>query len=437
MTVEKVQVIVGNIIHCKGKFEVQVLDRGFIIFQGSKMLAIGEEADLSNTKMKLNLNANFEKTILKSSQIIIPGLIDTHIHAPQYPNCGLGYDKPLLEWLDTYTYKLEKQYRDQDFSKKAFKGVVKKTIDHGTTTACYFGSMFNKTTEILVDTVIEYGQRALVGKLNMTTLAPDDYIEKPKESISNTIDFIRFVESKKTLLVKPIITPRFALSLDMDSMKELGKIAQKEKLHIQSHIAENTDEVNSVQSKFQMPYADVYDKANLLTSKTILAHGIYLSNTELKLLAERKTSISHCPESNTCLKSGLCDVRRLLDFGLEVGLGTDVSGGPSPSIVRAMRAALDVSIHLSFQEKCYVPLTYEDVFYLATLGGAKALSMDAEIGSFQPGKQFDALIVDMDVDNCSADHILNCSPLELLQKFIYTGDDRNIVNVYVAGTVIK
>ncbi|XP_072379403.1 guanine deaminase [Diabrotica undecimpunctata] len=435
MRTDNVQVIVGNIIHCSDRFNVQLINNGFIIIAGSKILGIGTESDLSETVTRLKLK-NFSTRLLKKSQILIPGLVDTHIHAPQYPNCGLGYDMPLLDWLNNYTYKLERKYKDLEFSRRVYTTLVQKTLSHGTTTACYFGCLFNSSTNVLVDTVIEHRQRALIGKINMTHLAPDDYIETPEESISNTKEFINYVLSKESNLVKPIITPRFALSVDMALMKELGVLAKYHNLHVQTHISENVDEVALVQSQYKMNYAKVYDQANLLTEKTILAHGIYLSDEEIKLIAQRGTSISHCPDSNICLKSGICNVRKLLDNGVKVGLGTDVSGGASPSIIKVMKSCLDSSIVSSFQDKTYKPFNYEEVFYLATLGGSEALALSNTIGNFQVNKEFDALIVDMDIDNGS-DYLIEYEPKEILQKFIYTGDDRNIVSVYVAGELVK
>ncbi|KAJ8978753.1 hypothetical protein NQ317_002158 [Molorchus minor] len=398
-----------------------------------EILAIGQATHLEQAKNINQIsNDDVENIVLTKTQILIPGLIDTHIHAPQYPNCGLGYDKPLLEWLDHYTYKLEKKIPRSRTIQES-----RKTLDHGTTTSCYFGSLFYDSSMILVDAAIKHGQRALIGKINMTTLAPDDYVETPEESLSCTKKFIEDVQAKQNKLVQPIITPRFALSLDMDLMAELGQLAKQHGLHIQTHIAENVDELKMVEEKYRMPYATVYDKANLLTPKTVLAHGIYLTDDEVNLIVKRGTSIAHCPDSNTCLKSGLCDVRRLQAAGVKVGLGTDVAGGSSPSIVRTMKAALDTSVHISFREKNYQPLDYTDVFYLATLGGAEALALEEEIGNFAIGKDFDALIVDMDAEGSSVDFLLHCSPRELLQKFIYYGDDKNIKSVFVAGKSVK
>ncbi|VEN37697.1 unnamed protein product [Callosobruchus maculatus] len=430
--------VLGRIVHCLRRELIEVIQEGFVIVGDSKIVATGKKEDLEQARAQhLADEQDVMVVMLSDRQLLIPGLVDSHIHAPQYPNCGLGYDKPLLDWLQAYTYKLERKYRDLEYSKKVFNAVVRKTLNHGTTTACYFASMFEDASMILVDAVIEHGQRAFVGKINMTTLAPDDYKETPEETIKLTRKFIEAVRSKNCDLVEPIITPRFALSLEMDSMVELGHLVKEYDVNVQTHISENQDEVKEVNKKYGIQYANVYDEAGLLTPKTVLAHGIYLSDEELSLLRQRGSSVSHCPDSNTCLKSGMCDVRRLFNFGIKVGLGTDVSGGPSPSIVSAMRSALATSINLSFSQKNYKPLNYMDVFYLATLGGAEALSLDHKIGNFEVGKEFDALVVDMGAENCNTDMLLDCSPLELLQKFIYTGDDRNISNVFVAGKSVK
>ncbi|KAF7284512.1 hypothetical protein GWI33_022099 [Rhynchophorus ferrugineus] len=434
---EKVRLFIGNIFHSPEKLQVQLLEGGFVAVKDRKIIAVGDADALKNELNRFENEYDVEKVTLKASQVLVPGFVDTHIHAPQYPNCGLGYDKTLLDWLNLYTFELERKYRDLELAEKVFDSVVKKSIEHGTTTACYFGSLFADATIVLADAVEKYGQRALVGKINMTQCTFDDYRETEQESLDNTIRFVENVLSRKNDLVQPIITPRFALSVDIEHMTKLSEIAKTYDLHIQSHVSENKDEIALIHDIYDLPYAEVYDKANILTKKTVLAHGIYLSDDELKLILERDTAISHCPDSNTCIKSGLCDVRRFMECGIKVGLGTDISGGFSPSIRQAMKSALDVSIHISFNRDNYEPLTYKDVFYLATLGGAEALAMDDKIGNFEPGKEFDALIIDVDIKDGQIDYLIDCSPWEVLQKFIYSGDDRNILEVYVSGRKLK
>ncbi|PNF20937.1 hypothetical protein B7P43_G10556 [Cryptotermes secundus] len=342
---------------------------------------------------------------LNEGEFVMPGFVDTHIHAPQYPNAGLGYDKQLLDWLTTYTFPLEKKYVDVDFAIGVYESVVRKTLASGTTTATYFATIHYESSLFLADIVERLGQRAFIGKVNMNHGTPEGYGEHIYDSFTCTEQYIRNIQCKRNELVQPIITPRFALNCDMQLMMLLGELAAKYNVHIQ----------------------------------TVLAHGIHLSDDELKVLAARGTSISHCPNSNTSLKSGLCDVRRLLDTGIKVGLGTDVSGGYSISILNAIRSALQTSTHIFFkkhQGSGYIPLSYHEAFYLATLGGAKALSVDDKTGNFKVGKDFDALIVNMRKPG-PIDILDKTDIKDLIQKFLYTGDDRNISKVYVAGRQVK
>lgn len=285
------------------------------------------------------------------------------------------------------------------------------------------------------------------------------------DSIRDNIELIEYVVGLKSDLVAPIITPRFAITCSMELMKELAKLATKYNLNIQSHISENIDEIKFTLELFPgfEYYAEVYDEAGLLTNRTIMAHSVHLYDEEMKLFATRGTSVAHCPNSNTNLKSGLCDVKRLIANNLKVGLGTDISGGNMISILDAMRAALEVSQHLNIMKKQeivgtgritaddeknqnYVPLDYKQALFLATLGGAQALSLDQKVGNFVIGKEFDALLVDAYVGrtdkfempkamtaNLTADDKFQ----QLIQKFVYTGDDRNILKVFVKGRQVK
>lgn len=311
--------------------------------------------------------------------------------------------------------------------------------------------------------------------------------ETTEESVSENMEFIRQVQELNCDLVRPIVTPRFAISCDMPLMKQLAALAKRDNLNIQTHISESVSEVEFACSLFQTDsYSAIYDEAGLLTDKCVLAHGVHLTDSELTLISARGASIAHCPTSNTNLRSGLCDVQRIMSHGIAVGLGTDVSGGSSASIKAAMKDALDVSHHLNFikkqdiqgtgriagadlpQNSSYNPMNYKNALYLATLGGAKggslelralidrvlpldllstslflALALDNKIGNFAPGKDFDALLVDISADPLDFDAVTNPANrapeerlLELLQKFIYTGDDRNIRQVFVRGVKV-
>ncbi|KAF5304833.1 hypothetical protein FQR65_LT07850 [Abscondita terminalis] len=394
MSESAIKIIVGNIIHCSKPFVVDVIENGFIAVQDSKIKEVGKKTELEDFKKK-NSNATIEETILNDSQVLIPGFIDTHIHASQYLNLGLGLNKPLLQWLDENTFPLEKQFKDPKFAKKAYEAVVKRTLSNGTTTASYYATIHTDSSLILADVAIEHGQRALIGKVNMTQNSPSDYIETSQSTLEDTKLFIKGIIEKNSTLVQPVLTPRFAISLTFDDMKELGKLAEEHKLRIQTHMCESKGEIEQVVQIFGKEYGQVYLETGLLTNKSIIAHLVHVSQSELERLGKQKSSVAHCPSSNYNLRSGICDVKRLVKAGLNVGLGSDISGGSNVGIVGEMRYAMIASTTLSFEKDNYEPVNYADAFYLATLGGAKTLTLDNVVGNFDVGKEFDALIIDI------------------------------------------
>lgn len=249
-------------------------------------------------------------------------------------------------------------------------------------------------------------------------------------------------------LVRPIVTPRFAPSCSHATAASLGKLAAayNPPLHIQTHIAENTAEVDLVRATFPdaSSYADVYDGFGLLTRRTILAHGIYLSPDERALIRARGAKISHCPASNSALGSGICPVRTLLDENITVGLGTDVSGGYSASVLEAVRQACLVSRLRTGpdgkERTGRETLSVEEGLYLGTRGGAEVVDMAADIGGFEPGMFFDAQMIRLggkagpvgQVDLFGWE-----SWKEKVHKWVWSGDDRNVKDVWVMGQPVK
>lgn len=451
----------GPIVHSKSLNELETIENGFIAVKRGKIVAIGDQLKMPKEYLK-----SYPVTKLSATQFLMPGFIDCHIHAPQYPNIGLGLDLPLLQWLETYTFPLEAAYKDNEFAAHVYEAVVRRTINCGTTLASYFATNYRESSVILAKQAIKQGQRALIGKVCSNTSSPDYYVENTIDSLHETEAFVHDIMNLNSSLVRPIITPRFAVSCTRELMNGLGDLASKYDLHIQSHLSENCGEVKTVKQLFKADtYTSVYEDAKLLTNKCIMAHGVHLEDQELIMLKQHGTSVAHCPTSNTKLRSGLCDVRRLLNAGVKVGLGTDVSGGHNASMLVAIQDALNVSLSLNIIKKqnilgtgrvaqpeanCnlrYEPLDYKHAFYLATLGGANALSYDDKCGNFEVGKDFDALLVDTSVDpldffnipasvnqNSKAKH----SHLDkMVQRFLYAGDDRNIEKVFIAGKQVK
>ncbi|XP_071643222.1 guanine deaminase [Temnothorax longispinosus] len=441
------QVYIGALICIDDNEELIIKENAAVFVEDGKIIRVmenpqtsqqGIDDDISDF-LTIFLADDDEVNILSREQFMIPGFIDGHTHAVQFPNLGLGYSKCLLEWLENYTFPLEREYIDTKFAEQVFEAVVKQTVKMGTTTACYFASLYAEASTILARKAAKLGQRAFIGKVNMNAPRDDGYCESTEKSIKETVAFIKSIERIGSPLVRPVITPRFALSCDMELMQELAKIAKEQDLHIQTHVSENKDEIAAVEAAFpnQPSYTAVYDAAGLLTNKTVLAHGVHLADSELAILKERGTAVIHCPSSNTYLKSGLCDVQRLKANSIKVGLGTDVSGGASYSILDEMRSVLRVSNCLSLTRDNYTPLSYKDAFYMATLGGARALSIEDKVGNFMAGKEFDALIVDLNVKDSLLNNFRKYTLEENFQRFIYSGDERNIVSVYVSGRKIK
>lgn len=385
-------------------------------------------------------------------------LKDTHIHASQYPNAGVFGSSTLLDWLETYTFPLESSYGEEQKAQTIYSKVISRTLSHGTTTAAYYATIHVPATNLLASLCYQRGQRAFIGRVCMDnpSFCPDYYRDaSPEESISateETIAYIRKLDPKGSL-VAPIVTPRFPPTCSPAALTALGKLAASYNppLHIQTHISENKNEVSLVHELFpdSHSYADVYDSHGLLTPRTILGHAVHLTPEERTLIQSRQAKIAHCPASNSALGSGHCPVRTLLDDGITVGLGTDVSGGYSPSILESTRQACLVSRLISSQSSSSSGrenLSIEEALYLATRGGARVVDMADQIGGFDEGMLWDAQLIELggtvendqdeEEDTGNVDVFGWESWEEKIAKWAWNGDDRNVKKVWVNGRLV-
>jgi len=343
---------------------------------------------------------------------------------------------------------MESSLSETNKARRVYTSFVNRTLSHGTTTCCYYATKDLSTTNLLATICHSLGQRAYIGRVCMDSLSPDYYrdesVEFGVQASQDSIKFIRELDPSGAL-VNPIITPRFAPSCTAPYLKALGSLATETGAHIQTHISENKPEIQLVQELFpdSKSYADVYDTAGLLTPKTILAHAVHLSEEERVLCKERGAKISHCPASNTALTSGCAPVRELLDAGLTVGLGTDVSGGFSPSILEECRQAIWVSRFVAMGNGDAAKLSTEEALYLATRGGAAVVGMEEKIGGFGVGMEWDAQMVRLGVVNGEGEN--GQGPVDVfgweswedrVNKWVYSGDDRNTVGVWVKGRLV-
>ncbi|KAK9371308.1 hypothetical protein V1509DRAFT_22155 [Lipomyces kononenkoae] len=378
-----------------------------------------------------------------SASFFFPGFFDTHIHASQYPNVGLFGKTTLLDWLNTYTFPLESSFADLKVADSVYSRVIARTLGNGTTTAAYYATVHTASTNRLADLALSAGQRAFIGRCCMDANSPDYYCDKSLEEAQvATLDVIEHIKKidPSHNIVCPILTPRFAASCTKELLSWLGKLATDTKLPVQTHISENLLEVELVKNMhpFGNSYADVYDKCGLLGDRTILAHAVHLTDDERVLIAKRGSGVAHCPASNSALTSGETRVKLLLDAGVKVGLGTDVSGGFTPSILHTARQALLVSRHLSMEGDESHKLSIEEVLYLATVGGANVCGLGNKLGNFLPGKKWDAQLITLDCKDSPVDIF----PWErqkhedLVAKWLFNGDDRNVTKVWVDGKLV-
>ncbi|CDU26340.1 related to guanine deaminase [Sporisorium scitamineum] len=588
-------------------------------------------------------HGQYKLTRLPPGSFLCSGFIDTHTHACQVPNIGLGQQYELLDWLQHVTFPRERRFQDARYARKTYESVVQRLIDSGTTTACYYATLHLEASKILAEICNERGQRAFVGKCQMDRNSPIDYIEKnASQSIEDTKEFVRFTRglrpygqppdvsspsmspadlhssspemdasiarlsatmdelmsptgskppsdaggspssakvtpavkslsstSKSSFpvvrqassssirsaresgtstpsrqrerelnnaLVQPILTPRFAISCTDAMLTGISALLSRDPtLRVQTHLSENEGEITFTKQLFPFAknYTSVYDHYSLLGPRTILAHAVHLDADELAIIKKRKCGVSHCPTSNLNLRSGASRVGEMLNMGIKVGLGTDVSGGFGLGMLSAIREASVVAKVLAFQraqaeskakeeenalsatapptsEQAALtaqqplagaavvdgrypgppvagqyqprkphsiatsnlnaaevsqsvqdptsslappqatvdftkgPLSIATLFYLATLGGAEVCAMASRIGSLEVGKEFDALLVQTTSHWGPSGYTGNpgCFVEEddtlpdVFEKWMFTGDDRNIGTVFVRGRVV-
>jgi len=422
--VNNIKIIKGNIIFTPSFGQLKISENSFIVVVGKKVKGIYDRDGLPAEYQSISV-------IDYGDALIIPGFVDLHSHAPQFVNRGLGLDVELLPWLERYTFPAEAKYKEITYAEAVYKQVVRELWKWGTTRVVLFGTIHKEATAKLMELLAIGGLGGYVGKVNMDRNSPPILIETTQQSLADTEEFIKNTIDKYEL-VKPIITPRFALSCTPELMRGIGKLAKKYNLPVQSHLSENTDEVAVVKKLHpECPnYASVYDKFGLFGQQpTIMAHCIYNDDVEIELMARNKVYVAHCPYSNINLSSGVASIRKLIEKGVAVGLGSDISGGHEVSMAKVLAMAVQVSklkwLETGKQEGF---LTIAEGLYLATKGGG---SFFGKVGSFEEGYEFDALVID---DVCSEDSDPSqYSVEERLSRFIYIGDDKNIITRYVAG----
>lgn len=371
-----------------------------------------------------------------SKKLVIPGLVDLHLHAPQNHYKGLGMDLELLDWLNTYTFPQEAKFKDLDFAREKYSAFVEEIKRGPSTRFSIFASLHLPATILLMDLMEDSGLVSYVGKVNMDRNGGTDLEETDaKESVDATISWLELIKDKDYKRTYPIITPRFIPSCTDDLMEKLSEIRRTYKLPLQSHLSENQGEILWVKDLCPNSkcYGDAYDQFKMLgcdNLKTIMAHCVWSNAYEEKLLKDKDVFVAHCPNSNTNLSSGIAPIREFLDQGLKVGLGTDVGAGASLSIFKAMVDAIQVSkMYWRLIDQEARALSAKEAFYLATLGGGEFFGT---VGSFVDGFEFDCLVI----DDSSFSPYGEWSLEERLERVIYLSKDSDLVAKFVRGSRI-
>lgn len=413
----------GNILFTKQPDRFEMLQHGYIAVENGCVKALYDH---------LPDNAKEAEIIDYGNKLIIPAMNDLHVHAPQYRNMGMAMDMELLPWLNTYTFPEESKYADTTYARKMYGRFVKNLWKVGTMRTVAFASIHKPATELLLDLFKKSGMGAMVGKVNMNRNSPDTLTETVEQAVADDTELIEKWGDEHAL-VRTILTPRFVPSCTPDMLTAVGKLAAKYNMPVQSHLSENKGEIAWVKElePESTCYGDAYNRYGLFgQTPTLMAHCCYTDGEEMELMKRQGVYVVHCPHSNSDLGSGKAPIRKFLQNGIRVALGSDISGGHDISMFKVMVHAIQVSkLYYAESNKQTAFLTLPEAFYLATKGGG---SFFGKVGSFEPGYEFDALVIDDSELNFD-----NYTLAERIERFIYIGDDRQIKARYVRGNEVK
>ena len=413
----------ANIIYAPTPGKLEIIPHGYIVVKSSGLV--------EGIYTELPENMDWRRQVMDfGDKILIPAFNDLHVHAPQYRNMGLALDLELLPWLNTYTFPEETKYADPEYARLMYRRFVHELWMQGTMRSAVFGTIHPEATRILADLFIQAGMGAYVGLVGMNRNSP----ETLQNTTDELMDGIRNLkahldEHGNAGLVQPIITPRFVPSCSDKMLRALGEYASQTGMPVQSHLSENRSEIDWVKElePDTTCYGDAYNKYGLFgQTPTLMAHCCYTDGEEMELMKRNGVYVVHCPTSNSNLSSGMAPIRKFLNAGINVALGTDISAGHHMSMLRVMQYAIQVSKLNYAQTRGEMSfLSLSEVFYLATKGGG---SFFGKVGSFEPGYEFDALLID--------DSYLNYDNYTLpqrLERYIYLGDDRDIKRRFCRG----
>jgi len=362
--------------------------------------------------------------------LLVPGFIDTHIHYPQTEMVA-AYGERLLEWLETYTFPVERKFGDPDYAREIASIFLDELLRNGTTTALVFGSVHPESVDAFFAEAQRRKLRMIAGKVMMDRNAPEYICDEAEQSYRDSKALIERWHGVDRL--QYAVTPRFAPTSSERQLDLAGRLLREHPgVYLHTHLAENREECAWVAELFPQAkhYLDVYDRAGLLSRRSVFAHGLHLCDDSCRRLRETGSAVAHCPSSNLFLGSGLFELDRLTEQGVHIGMGTDIGGGTSFSMLRTLADAYKI------QQLRGHKLDPFRALYLATLGGARALDLEDRIGSFRTGCEADIIALDLHATPFLKFRTAQCGNLfETLFVLNTLGDDRAIAATWVMGEI--
>ncbi len=350
--------------------------------------------------------------------LVLPGLIDVHVHLSQYRIRG-RYEPSLLSWLERHVFPEEARSADADYAGNLAREFFQALFAAGTTCSVIYTAPYVQACETAFATARELGARAFIGMTLMDRNSPSNLVQTTDYAYSRSVELYQRYHQASPLL-DYIFTPRFALSCSEDLMRKIGSFANARGAWIQTHLAENSTEVKQVAQLFGVPYTQAYEQLGMLTHHTILAHAIHLAESDMDTLAEHGCRIAHCPDSNFFLKSGEFPYQSLAERKISIGIGSDVAAGTTLSMLYHAKIA-------NFRQSEY-SLTPERLLYHITLGNARLLGWDRRIGSLEAGKDADLCILRMPAHPVPA--------ADLLSALCFQGHEWPVAETVIAGRTV-
>lgn len=394
---------------------------GELLIRDGRVVAVGAAGTL-------NESATDAEVIEHANALLVPGFIDTHIHYPQMDIVG-AHGEQLLEWLERYVFPTETQFSSKEHGLSVADAFCTELLLNGTTTALVFATVHPESVDAFFEVAEERNLRMISGKVLMDRNAPDGLRDTAETGYADSKELIERWHNRGRL--RYAVTPRFAPTSTPEQLAFAGKLLQEyPDLYMHTHMSENVNEIAWVDELFpdHDNYLHAYDDHGLVGRRSVFAHCIHLTDDEWQCMSERGANVASCPTSNLFLGSGLFPLRKAQAHDVCVGLGTDIGAGTSFSLLETMDEAYKV------QQLQGVSLSPLESFYLATLGGARALDLDDLIGNFESGKEADFLVLDLGGTPLLKRRLGHCDDLEELLFVLATlGDDRTVRETWIMG----